>query len=236
MNAPRHHTDSHRENDPAYDVLIRERFDQAGVASDYVGRKNHQQTWKNRRELACIDAALDGIANDSLVLDLPTGTGRLIPMLLTRGYRVIAADYSTHMLGQAEQYAASLPIAGRERVSFQREDVMAISLPDRSVDVAIANRLFHHYPTPALRRRALGELARVSRQRVVVSYFSNVALSALRFHLLNRLRGRTPTDRVPIWPREFAADVEAAGLRIVRTHAVRPGLSPQTYLVLRHQR
>jgi len=98
--------------------------------------------------------------------------------------------------------------------------------------VTISNRLFHHYPTAELRRRALAELARVTNDRIIVSYFSNVALSALRFHAKNLLLNRKPNDRVPIWPAVFAADIAAVGLRVKAAFPVRYGLSPQTYLWL----
>jgi ubiquinone/menaquinone biosynthesis C-methylase UbiE len=219
-----------------YDVEIRERFDLPQVAAEYVNRKNRLDNDKNRREMACIGAALTGIQPGSRVLDLPTGTGRLIPTLLRRGFEVIAADYSEHMLGQAQQHfsAGQIALTDEElsRLSFVRQDIMAIDLPDLSVDLSISNRLFHHYPTSELRQRALMELARVTKTTIIVSYFSNVAISALRFHAKNLLRNRKPIDRVPIWPREFAADIAAAGLRVEATYPIRYGVSPQTYLRL----
>ncbi|HSG92018.1 MAG TPA: class I SAM-dependent methyltransferase [Pseudomonadales bacterium] len=215
--------------EPTLDEAIRRRFDQEDVAREYALRKNSPASARNRRELACILAGLDGIAPGARVLDLPTGTGRLIRPLLERGHEVLAADYSLYMLEQAR---AQVPEGQAGRVTFAQIDVMAIDLADDAVDVTICNRLLHHYPTAELRRRALTELARVTRERLVVSYFSNLAVSALRFHLGNWLRRRTPTDRIPVWPATFAADAEAAGLRIDGRHAVRPGRSPQTYLVL----
>jgi ubiquinone/menaquinone biosynthesis C-methylase UbiE len=218
-----------------FDIAIRERFDRRDVAAEYVKRKNRPDDRRNRREMTCIERALAGIEPGSRVLDLPTGAGRLVPMLLNRGYSVLAADYSEHMLVEARRFADQvLPQADEAtaRVEFRQEDIMHISLSDRSVDVSISNRLFHHYPTGELRRRALSELARVTTTRVIVSYFSNVALSALRFHGKNLLLNRTPTDRIPIWPSVFLQDVEAAGLRLEATYPVRYGFSPQTYLQL----
>jgi hypothetical protein len=116
------------------------------------------------------------------------------------------------------------------RVELRREDVMALSLPDASVDAVVCNRLLHHYPSPEVRRRALGELARVSRGPVVVSFFCSFALSALKFFVVNRLRGVTPTDRVPIPLDEMRRDVEAVGLTVEAVLPVRWGVSPQTYV------
>ncbi|MEZ5558525.1 MAG: class I SAM-dependent methyltransferase [Pseudomonadales bacterium] len=216
-------------------LATRQRFDSDGVAARYAAGKNLRDTWKNRREMYCIESALAGIPPGSRVLDLPTGSGRLLPMLLARGYDVLAADFSAHMLHQARALVAQHSASGSP-ISFVQTDVMRTGLPDRSVDVTICNRLLHHYPEAALRRRALSELARVTRERIVISYFSNWALSALRFHLKYFVQRRAPDDRIPIWPRVMAADIAAAGLEVTRRLSVRPGLSPQTYLVLRPAR
>jgi SAM-dependent methyltransferase len=118
-------------------------------------------------------------------------------------------------------------------VVFVRQDVMATGFDDDSFDAVICNRLLHHYPSPDLRRRALAELRRISRGVVLVSYFSNRALSAIRFHVGKALQGRTPTDRVPIWFSALESDLDQAGLVVVSKYPVRYGLSPQTYLRLR---
>lgn len=218
------------------DQEIRERFDRAEVAQSYRRAKNDRKTSKNRRELTCISRALEGIGPGSKILDLPTGTGRLLPMLAARGVQIIAADYSRHMLEQAgqlwQQQSELQKTPKNSRVRFEQQDIMSINLVDKAVDVTICNRLFHHYPTPQLRRQALSELRRVTSRRIVLSYFSNVAVSAGRFHLKNAVTRRTPTDRIPIWPAIMRKDIEACGLTIEQVQPVLWGLSPQTYLVI----
>ena len=174
------------------------------------------------------------------VLDLPCGTGRLEPLLAAKGFhaakgfQVTAADYSEHMIEQAT--AAYLSSSGYEQlpehIRFVRQDVMHTDSADGAFDAVICNRLLHHYRTPELRRRALRELARVTKGVLVVSYFSNFAVSALKFHVTNRLKGRTPTDRIPIPFRVLQQDLDDVGLRCTGTFPVRNGLSPQTYLRL----
>jgi len=117
-------------------------------------------------------------------------------------------------------------------VRFTRLDVMHTDFPTGAFDAVICNRLMHHYPTPKLRRDALRELARLTKGVLVVSYFSNFAISALTFRASNYLVGRTPTDRIPIPFRQFEKDLDAVGLRCTDSFPVRYGLSPQTYLRL----
>lgn len=217
----------------AYYLATCARFDRAEAASEYRARKN-VPTARNRREWQCIARALAAIPAGAAVLDLPCGSGRLEPLLEERGYRVTAADYSSHMVDTAR--AAYLEAGNRpelpEHMRFLQQDVMRMSFADGEFDAVICNRLLHHYPTPGLRQQALRECKRVSRGIVVISYFSNFALSALRFHLKNRFTSRTPTDRVPIWFRVLQKDLVAVGLRCTGTYPVRYGLSPQTYLRL----
>lgn len=212
---------------------VRSRFDQPEVAKEYRVRKN-TATSRNRREWHCIEKALGNTGKGAKVLDLPCGSGRLEPLLEARGYRVTAADASQHMLRQATD--AYFTATGRSELPphmcFLRRDVMWTNFADDEFDVVICNRLLHHFPTPALRRQALTELARISKEGLVISYFSNFAFSALRFHLANRLAGRRPKDRIPIWFSVLEQDLAVAGLRCTGTFPVRYGLSPQTYLRL----
>ena len=209
------------------------RFDDPGVAARYAHRKN-RPTRRNLRELTCILDALTGVPAGARVLDLPCGTGRLIVPLRRRGWRLVAADYSEHMLAEAECRARADADTGdgEAGVEFRRVDVLDTGFESGAFDAVICNRLLHHYPEASLRRRALGELSRICRGPVVVSYFSNVSLSAMRFHLSHWLLRRPKIDRVPIWPEQMRRDAAEAGLRWVSTHPVRFGLSPQTYVHL----
>jgi SAM-dependent methyltransferase len=199
------------------------KFDSAAMAATY--RRKFVGSPKDLAEKRCISRALEGVPAQSLVLDLPCGTGRITTFLLDRGWRVEACDYSDHMIAQAREAAA-----GREGVSFSRQDVMSTTFPDASFDAVVSNRLFHHFTEADTRRRALRELARVARGPVVVSFFCTVALSALKFRLGNALRGIRPTDRVPIPLRTFREDLEASGLSVIEVLPVRYGISPQTYV------
>ncbi len=231
--APQEDTLSITETEQRLMQEIRDRFDTPQVAQQYRARKNIV-TPRNLREWRCIENALHGVARGAAVLDLPCGSGRLEPLLEERGYRVTAADSSSHMLDQAiESYLAvsgnpSLP----DHMRFTQQNVMQTSFEDAEFDAVICNRLLHHFPTPDMRRKALAEMARISKGVVVISYFSNFAFSALRFHLKNLLTNRRPTDRVPIWFRILEKDLKAVGLRCTGAFPVRYGLSPQTYLRL----
>src|SRR4051812_5697313 len=80
-----------------------ERFDSPAAAAKYA--KSLGGTATHRREMRCILRGLEGLPSGANVLDLPCGTGRLLPELAQRGFAVTQADSSPHMVALARQFA-----------------------------------------------------------------------------------------------------------------------------------
>ena len=211
------------------------RFDSVRVAAKYPARDG--DTFRERRERACLLSAMRRVAPGSSVLDLPCGTGRLIPLLVGCGFQVTAADVSPHMVEAAKKnwHSSGGDPDRTDRVRFEVRDVMATGYAERQFDAVFCNRLFHHFNDSQTRVAALCELRRIARGPVVVSFFNSFALDAVRFRLRHFLRGSVPTDRIPIRLETFAADVTAAGLTITATIPVLWGLSPMWYIVAQPQ-
>lgn len=214
----------------------RSRFDQTAEAARYSTR--HGGNARDRREQRCIEKALRDVPGGATVLDLPCGAGRLAPMLVRRGFHVTQADSSPHMVAQARaawhRFCAESPEL-HARVQFEVRDVMASGFPDRCFDAVICNRLLHHFIEPPTRVAALRELARISRGRVIASFFNTFAFDAVAFRMKNFVRRRVPTDRIPIAMSQFLADAEAAGLVLDHAFPTRWGISPQWYVRLMHR-
>jgi ubiquinone/menaquinone biosynthesis C-methylase UbiE len=91
----------------------------------------------------------------SHVLDIGSGTGILLPLLIEavgdKG-RIIALDFSQNMLKQAKAKGFQ-PI-----VHLVQADVTAIPLSNNLADLAICNNTFPHFNN---RAKALGEMARI---------------------------------------------------------------------------
>ncbi len=104
----------------------------------------------------CLPAILQRLPRDGAVLDLGTGTGRLLPDLAssTRG-AVIGVDASPSMLGQAR---ARLDAAGIDGVDLRLGDLAHLPLIDGEVDAVVANMVLHHLPEPG---RVFDEIRRV---------------------------------------------------------------------------
>ena len=89
------------------------------------------------------------------VLDIGSGTGILLPFLITavgnKG-KILALDFSTKMLRQARAKGF------QPTVAYIQADVTAIPLPNGCVNLAICNSAFPHFSDKA---EALKEIARV---------------------------------------------------------------------------
>ncbi|MHC1769436.1 MAG: lipopolysaccharide kinase InaA family protein [Verrucomicrobiia bacterium] len=210
------------------------RFDRSAAASLYATR--HGGNARDCREQKCIERALEGVPRSARVLDLPSGTGRLLPMLHRRGYRIVEADYSPHMLDQArllwKEYLSSTPAAGSAEIAFEVQDVMKTTYAGQWFDATICSRLFHHFSESSTRIAALKELRRITRGPIVLSFFNADTIDARFKRLVNALRGRPLKARIPIPLAVFAEDVKAAGLRIDAKFPTRGSISPQTYVRL----
>lgn len=210
------------------------RFDQASAAALYATR--HGGHARDRREQGCIERALADVRPGSKVLDLPSGTGRLLPMLHRLGYQITEADYSPHMVQHARElwqdFVKATPDAAKTGVTFETQDVMKTTYADKYFDATICNRLFHHFSESSTRVAALKELGRITKGPIVVSFFNADTIDARFKRLINAIRGKTLKGRIPIPMSTFVADVTAAGLRLDAAFPTRGPVSPQTYVRL----
>lgn len=88
-----------RPNESSY-ALCRKHFDSPHAAAKYPAR--YGRSFRDRREQRCLLKAVSHFAPGSEILDCPCGTGRLLPLLVARGFHVTAADSSPHMVARAE--------------------------------------------------------------------------------------------------------------------------------------
>lgn len=209
----------------------RDRFCSLQAANKYplkLGRG-----FRAQRELRCLETCLADIAPGCEVLDLPCGSGRFLPLLLERGYRVTAADCSPHMIDKARRFVLSTTDVDVP-IQFELRDIMRTEYRTDRFGAVLCHRLFHHFNEPGTRIAALRELHRISAGPVIVSFFNSFAIDAIKFRIKHFLRGTRPTDRIPIPLSQFREEVAESGFLIEQQHSVMWGLSPLWCLVLRH--
>jgi 2-polyprenyl-3-methyl-5-hydroxy-6-metoxy-1,4-benzoquinol methylase len=171
--------------EPAVEYQGRVKYDER-LARGYQNRP----PGKHAAEMRLIARAFELIPKPARVLDAPCGGGRVALSLAAEGHQVTAADLSPAMLKIAQENVAqsAYPIA------VEHADVEKLAYADRAFDAVICFRLFHHFPDPKIRARVVGELCRVAKRYVALSYFSPASYTSLKRKLRAKLTGKK-TDR-----------------------------------------
>lgn len=89
----------------------------------------------DNRETRLLERLVD--LEDARVLDLGCGDGRATFRMAVKAASVLGVDPDVEAIERAR---ASAPEGERGRVAFLAEDVLALSLPDASFDVAVFTR------------------------------------------------------------------------------------------------
>jgi ArsR family transcriptional regulator len=136
------------------------RADRARAAEAYFDA--HAAEWDAMRSLhiaeseveAAIRAALGGEPIGRLV-DIGTGTGRMIELFGSAAQSAIGVDRSSEMLRLAR---AKLAGAEFQHVELRQGDMFALPLPDGAADVVIVHQVLHYAQQP---QAAIAEAARL---------------------------------------------------------------------------
>ncbi|MFC1970236.1 class I SAM-dependent methyltransferase, partial [Chloroflexota bacterium] len=160
-----------------------------------------------------------GIKPGYCVLDIGSGTGVLLPFLMTElgdEGKIVALDFSAEMLGQAKSKTF------QSIVDFAQADIIAIPLADNSADLAMCNSVFPHFNDKA---KALREIARVLRNngRLVICH-------TMSREMINQLHqsigGAVANDLLP-HELQLRDLTKQAGLRVIHFED-----GPERYLVI----
>ncbi len=208
--------------DPADPTVARDRERLAGVrlarvkaAQDYFGR--HAAEWDRIRRLHAADAAVEGEIRRLLsdrpfrsLLDLGTGTGRILELFGPHIERGLGIDLSHDMLAFAR---SRLDHAGLKNCSVRQGDIFDLAVPHDSFDVVIIHQVLHFLDDGG---RAIRGAARVLRPqgRLLVVDFAPHEFEFLREEYAHRRLG-FPSDAVAQW-------MEQAGLEGVVHESLAP--------------
>jgi SAM-dependent methyltransferase len=144
-----------------------------------------------------------------LLVDIGTGTGRMLELFGGRAVQALGIDRSSEMLRLARA-----KLQGRDNTELRQADLYALPLADGAADVAILHHVLHFAEAPAA---AIGEAARALGPggRLLIADFAS--------HDREELRTRDAHVRLGFDDGQVATWFAGAGLAPVRTETLEGG-------------
>lgn len=179
-------------------------------AAAYKKSRDPSRYKRTSREDLIMGAWLDDLTPGSTVLDCPCGTGRFIPLITGKGFHYTGADISDAMMEEARKIAPSAPI------EFVKADAEKLPFADNSFDCVIVWRLLQHIVDPVIRLQILREAARVSRRKVLISFYHPFSFTAFRLLIKNQF-SQKKKQRGTFTHWQLKREAESCGLNVTET-------------------
>ena len=192
------------------------RADRAASAAAWF--ETHAGEWDAIRSLHVADseveASMRSVLGDGPVerlVDIGTGTGRVLELFGRQAKAALGIDRSSEMLRLAR---AKLSEAGLSHAELRQADLYALPLDDEEADLAVLHHVLHYAQQPGA---AITEAARVLREggRLLIADFAP--------HDREELRSRDAHTRLGFSDAQIAGWFEAAGLMPARIETLEGG-------------
>jgi ubiquinone/menaquinone biosynthesis C-methylase UbiE/DNA-binding transcriptional ArsR family regulator len=158
------------------------------------------------------------------VVDLGTGSGRMLTLLGRKAKMSIGLDLSQQMLNIAR---SNVTRAGLEKCELRHGDIFATRLPAQSADLVVVHQVLHYLSDPAA---ALAEAARL------VSQGGRLLIVDFAPHALEFLRAEHQHRRLGFSDEEIARWLEDSGLQSAAPIALEPDKEGLTVKIWTGQR
>ena len=206
-------------------VLVRDaerleavRGERRTAADQYFAR--NAATWDEIRSLHVAEDRVEAVIRDATgpgpfhrLVDLGTGSGRMLTLLGPRATSCLGLDLSQQMLNvaRARVEAARLPAC-----DLRHGDIFATRLPDGCADLVVVHQVLHYLGDPAAAVREAGRLAAPGGRLVIVDFAP---------HALEVLREQHQHRRLGFSAPEMKRWLSAAGLRQTGLEILSPARS-----------
>jgi ubiquinone/menaquinone biosynthesis C-methylase UbiE/DNA-binding transcriptional ArsR family regulator len=208
--------------DPADLTLARDRaraqaVQKARAEAAQAYFKDHAGEWDQIRALHVaeqdVEAAMDEALGEgpfNLLVDLGTGTGRILELFAPRAARALGFDLNHAMLAYARM---KLERAGLGHAQVRHGDLYNVPLPDGAADAVVLHQVLHFLDDPAA---ALAEAGRVLAPggKLLVVDFAPHELEFLREQAAHRRLGFA-RDQLDRW-------LAGTGLKLERFRELKP--------------
>ena len=221
------------ESEADHDRLEQVRAERAAAAAAYFEKVAPQ--WDRIRSLyvaeTAVEAAIEAAAGPGpfqRVVDLGTGSGRMLTLLGQRAKMSIGLDLSHNMLNIAR---TNVTRAGLDKVELRHGDIFATRLPTQSADLVLVHQVLHYLSDP---HAAVIEAARLvgPSGRLLIVDFAPHELESLREEHQHRRLGFSG-DEIARWLADAGLDPalpvalppDTDGLTVTIWAAIRPALA-----------
>lgn len=197
-------------------------------AADFFAQ--HAGQWDAIRSLhlpeADVEAALADLIRDrplGRLLDIGTGTGRMIELFADSADHSTALDRSPEMLRLAR---AKLQHHATEQVDLVQADFYALPLIDQGFDTILLHQVLHYAQNP---QGVIDEAGRVAAPG------ARIAIVDFAPHALEELRERDAHARLGFGDDQIATMLASAGIDLIETRSLSGGaLTVKIWLGVRH--
>lgn len=179
--------------------------DRASSAERYFAA--HAAQWDAIRSLHVAESEVEAAMVEALkegpvgrLVDVGTGTGRMIELFGRAAKSAIGIDRSPEMLRLARGKLSNLAVGALE---LRQGDLAALPVPDHVADTVILHQVLHFIPAP---ERAISELSRI------LSPAGRLLIVDFAPHEREELRDRDAHSRLGFSDEQVAGWLSAAGL------------------------
>lgn len=179
----------------------------------------------NSQEKNIIRECFSALPRETVVLDLPCGTGRLAETLLESGLRVHGADISDEMLAVARERLARYG----DRFTTEVIDALKHTGGEPLFEAALCARVLMHFPLET-QIEFLRGVTLMTRKTVVINHSLNSPYQRFRRWIKMVLRHQRPA-RHPVTNSEIKRLLSEAGLMEVERRRINSLISEAIYIV-----
>jgi ubiquinone/menaquinone biosynthesis C-methylase UbiE/DNA-binding transcriptional ArsR family regulator len=208
--------------DPADPALVRDierlqavRAERSAEAGEYFAR--NAARWDEIRSLYVSDTDVEQAVLEAAgpgpfkrLVDLGSGTGRMLTLLGPNAEAAVGLDLSQQMLNIARTHVAE---AGLERCELRHGDIFGTRLPGQSADLVVVHQVLHYLGDPAAAVREAGRLVAEGGRLIIVDFAP---------HKLEFLREQHQHRRLGFAESEMERWLNEAGLSDIDTAALPP--------------
>lgn len=181
----------------------------------------------SHQEKRIIKACFSGLPHNTVILDLPCGTGRLAEVLLKSGWCVHGADISDEMLEVASKRLACFG----ERFTTEVTDALTRIGCEPQFDASLCARVLMHFPLE-MQIDFMRGVASMTREMVVINHSLNSPYQRFRRRIKKLLHHQQPV-RYPVTNSEIKRLLSESGLVEVERHRINSLVSEAIYIVAR---